>query len=69
MHHDMERRQAVYELLALPDAPELRRGHRQVLEGSPERYRLVPQLAATFIQAKLLELRERGSSSQETLQG
>jgi hypothetical protein len=62
MHHDIERRQAVYELLTLPDAPELRRGHRRVLKGTPERHLLVAKLAAAFIQAKLLELRERRSS-------
>ena len=62
MQHDMERRQAVYELLALPDAPELRRGHPRILEGRPDRYQIVPELAATFIQSKLLELRERRSA-------
>ena len=61
MYHDIERRQAVCELLAMPDSPELRRGHRLTLEGAPERYSLVPQLAATFIQSKLLELHERAS--------
>jgi hypothetical protein len=61
MHHDIERRQALCELLALPDAPELHRGHRRLFEGSPDRYQLVPQFAATFIQARLLELRERSA--------
>jgi hypothetical protein len=61
MYHDIERRQAVYELLALPDAPELRRGHRRLLEGRPDRFRLVSELTATFIQAKLLELQERSA--------
>ena len=61
MYDDLERRQAVCELLALPDAPDLRRGHRWILEGRPDRFRLVSQLAATFIQAKLLELRERSA--------
>jgi hypothetical protein len=59
MQYDLERRQAVCELLAMPDAPELRRGHRPVLAGKPDRYQQVSQLAAAFIQAKLLELRER----------
>jgi len=62
MHHDIERREAVYKLLTLPDPPELRRRHRHVLEGTPERHLLVPKLAAAFIQAKLLELRERRPS-------
>ena len=56
---DIERRQAICELLAIPDAPDLRRGHRRTVEGTESRYELVPQLTATFIQAKLLELRER----------
>jgi hypothetical protein len=59
MHADIERRQAICELLSRPDDPHLRRGHRRTLEGNPARYKLVPQLTATFIQAKLLELRER----------
>lgn len=59
MQPDIERRQAICELLSLPDAPDLRRGHRRILEGRPNRYQLVPQLTAMFIQAKLLELRER----------
>lgn len=59
MQPDTERRQAICELLSLPDAPDLRRGHRRTLEGTPVRFQLVPQLTAAFIQAKLLELRER----------
>lgn len=59
MQSDIERRQAICELLSLPDAPDLRRGYRQTIEGTPARYRLVPQLTAAFIQAKLLELDER----------
>ena len=59
MQRDIERRQALCQLLSLPDAPDLRRGHRRMLEGTPDRYRLVPQVTAAFIQAKLLELRER----------
>ena len=59
MQPDIERRQAICELLSLPDAPDLCRGHRRTIEGTPARYQLVPHLAAAFIQARLLELRER----------
>jgi hypothetical protein len=58
---DIERRLAIAELLAQPDPPDIRRGHRQRFEGKPERYDLVPQLSAVFVQAKLLALQERRS--------
>ena len=67
MRPDIERRQAICELLALPDAPELRRGHRSILEGRPDRFRLVSELAATFIQTKLLERRERSAREAASL--
>jgi hypothetical protein len=50
---------AIVALLSRPDDPDLHRGYRLVLEGKADRYRLVPQLASAFIQAKLLELSER----------
>ena len=56
---DIERRQAIVELLSIPDAPSLRRGHRLILPGKPDRHQLVPSLAAAFVQQKLLELHER----------
>jgi hypothetical protein len=59
MEADIERRQAIYELLAQPDPPDLHRGFTKRLEGKPDRHRLLPHLAATFVQAKLLELHER----------
>ena len=59
MDPDIARRLAIVDLLSRPDGPELHRGHRLILEGKADRYRLVPQLASVFIQAKLLELRER----------
>jgi hypothetical protein len=64
MDSDMERRQALYELLARPDPPELRRGFTLRLEGKPDRHRLLPHLAATFVQAKLLEIGEREAARQ-----
>jgi hypothetical protein len=58
---DIQRRLAIAELLAQPDPPELRRGHRLRLDGKPERYDQVPRLSAAFVQAKLLALHERRS--------
>jgi hypothetical protein len=56
---DLSRRQALYELLAIPDPPDIHRGHVLRFQGKPGRHRLLPQLAAAFVQAKLLEIRER----------
>jgi hypothetical protein len=56
---DIERRQAIVELLSMPDSPDLHRSHRLTVEGRPDRHQLVPQLAAAFVQARLLDLRER----------
>ena len=62
---DLERRLAIAELLAQPDPPELRRAHRLSLAGKPERFELVPQLSAVFVQAKLLALHERRAEINE----
>jgi hypothetical protein len=60
MQLDVERRLAIADLLAQPDPPDLgRRAYRVVIEGKPERFDLVPQLAAVFVQRKLLSLHER----------
>jgi hypothetical protein len=57
---EIERRLAIADLLAQPDPPDLgRRGYRLRVEGKPERFDLVPQLAAVFVQRKLLSLHER----------
>jgi hypothetical protein len=60
---DAERRHALVALLSLPDSPDLRRGHRRTVEGRPDRFEMVPHLASTFIQAKLLEFRDRDTSA------
>jgi len=53
---DAERRQALFDLLMLPDPPELRRrGHRTTVEGRSNRYQQLSYLTSTFIQAKLME--------------
>ena len=62
---DMERRLAIAALLAQPDPPELRRAHRLRLAGKPDRFELVPQLSAVFVQAKLLALHERRAEINE----
>lgn len=56
---DTDRRQALVDLLSLPDSPDLHRGHRLTVEGRSDRYQLLPYLAASFVQAKLVELCER----------
>lgn len=62
---DLERRMAIAALLAQPDPPELRRAYRLRLPGKPERFELVPQLSAVFVQAKLLALHERRAEINE----
>jgi hypothetical protein len=59
---DIERRVALAELLARPDPPDLRCGHRLLLEGRPDRFERLPYLAAALVQARLLDLRERASA-------
>ncbi len=58
MDSDLVRRQALYELLAEPDPPDLHRGFVRRLEGKPDRHAQVPLLAAKFVQARLLEIQE-----------
>ena len=57
MDTDISRRLALYELLAKPDPPEMHRGFVVLLEGKPNRYDVLPALAAAFVREKLLELR------------
>jgi hypothetical protein len=59
---DIERRLALAELLARPDPPDLQRGHRLLFEGRPDRFERLPYLAAAFVQARLLDLRERANA-------
>lgn len=46
---DSEKRQALIDLLSLPDTPDLRRGHRQTVEGRADRHQMVHRLAANFV--------------------
>lgn len=54
-----ERRQALIELLSLPDSPDLRRGHRLTIEGRADRHQILPRLAAAFVQQYLMDRDER----------
>lgn len=68
---EIEKRHALIALLSLPDSPDLRRGHRLTLEGRADRHRILPRLAATFVQQHLVDLDERRSweSSSQPAQG
>jgi len=66
MDSDLARRQAIYDLLAEPDPPDLHRGFVRRLEGKPDRHAQLPLLAAKFVQARLLEIRERAPLHEET---
>ena len=56
---DLERRLALVELLNKPDPPELKRGSRRCFYGKPERFALLPILAALFVQNRLLQSEDR----------
>lgn len=58
---DIERRQALCELLSLPDPPYLRRGFIMRLEGTPNRHQLLQHVTAAFVQSKLLAQHERAA--------
>ena len=60
---ELERRIALTELMAVPDPPELKRGHHQRFEGRPDRYELLPTLAMVFVQTRVMELQERAAYS------
>ena len=53
---DIARRQALTELLATPDPPDLHRGSVLRFEGKPDRFQLLPQLAVAFVHARLAEI-------------
>ena len=55
---DLARRQALLELIAREDPFDGHRKHRLVLAGRADRHNQVSRLAATYLQAKLLEMRE-----------
>ena len=53
-----EKRQALIDLLSLPDTPDLRRGHHRTIEGRADRFRLARDLAATFVQWHMIQREE-----------
>jgi hypothetical protein len=57
MDFDIARRIALYQLLALPDPPELHRGNTRRMDGKPDRHEMLPLLAAAFARGKMLEFR------------
>lgn len=59
MDSNISRRVALYELLSMPDPPELHRGSVLRLPGKPDRHELLPALAAAFARVKVLEFRQR----------
>ena len=59
MDAELTRRVALYELLLMPDPPDLRRGHVVRFEGNPDRYNLLPMLAEALAREKVLEFRRR----------
>ncbi len=59
MDPNITRRVALYELLEKPDPPELHRGFVSRLEGKPDRFDVLPLLAAAFAREKLEKLRRR----------
>ncbi len=59
MDFNIARRVALYQLLALPDPPELHRGNTRLVDGKPDRHNMLPLLAAAFARGKMLEFRLR----------
>ncbi len=56
---DSEKRQALVELMAIPDTPDLRRRHHLTLAGRSDRHLILPRLIGTFVQYHLVEMEER----------
>lgn len=70
MQLDIERRLAIADLLAQPDPTDLGpRRTRLCLEGKPDRFDLLPLLAAAFVQQRMLELHERRAEAHTTDSG
>jgi len=61
MDSNIARRLALYELLSMPDPPDIHRGNTFRLEGKPNRHEWLPLLAAAFVREKLQEIRSRAA--------
>jgi hypothetical protein len=59
MDFNIARRVALYQLLELPDPPELHRGHQRLMDGKPDRHDILPLLAAAFARGKMLQFQLR----------
>ena len=56
---NVERLEAMTALLAQSDETDALRRHHKVTEGRPDRFTMLPGLAAAYVQSRLLALRER----------
>jgi hypothetical protein len=66
---DQDRRQALVDLLSLPDSPDLpMRTNKITAQGRSDRFKLLPYLASSFVQSKLIELAERESWRTDSVQ-
>ena len=61
MDADITRRVALYQLLDMPDPPDMHRGNVVRLEGKPDRHDILPVLAEAYARGRLLEVRQRDS--------
>ena len=55
------RQRAIFELLSRRDPIDAQRRHRHVLDGHADRHEQIVRLALTYIQSRLLEMREAES--------
>jgi hypothetical protein len=60
MRFELERRQALMELMETTDEFDKLRRHRVTFEGDPDRFAtLIPLVTSAFVQGRLLELEHR----------
>jgi hypothetical protein len=60
MRFELERRQALMELMETRDEFDNLRRHRMTFEGDPDRFTtLIPHVMSAFVQGRLLELEHR----------
>ena len=60
MRLELERRQALMELMETTDEFDNLRRHRMTFEGHPDRFAtLIPHVTSAFVQGRLLELEHR----------
>jgi len=60
MRFELERRQALMELMEIRDEFDNLRRNRMIFEGDPDRFvTLIPHVTSAFVQGRLLELEHR----------